>query len=321
MVKYKVVEAHGVMVRAGFEMGSKPVGQLRKDELLEGLATRVNERGVTRVRFKGRVSGWASMKAGDGSVLLVAVSGKPPLELTGSSSESSFFSESESEAETETDTETDTETETETDTETEFESESESGTESSASGVSATTQRYKVVEPQGVMVRAGFEMGSKPVGQLRKDELLEGLATRVNERGVTRVHFKTTARIWVLSGWASMKAGDGSVLLVALGGGPASAPAAAETDSTEESEPESKGSESESESESDLDSESGSAASAAPSRGPGAGVRYRVAEPQGVLVRAGFELTSRPLGKLAAHEMVEALEARPNADGVTSPGR
>ena len=59
------------LTRQGFEMSTKKVGTLKKGSVIEALETRVNDKGVTRVRFdNGTIAGWVSTKAGDGSVLL-----------------------------------------------------------------------------------------------------------------------------------------------------------------------------------------------------------------------------------------------------------
>ena len=70
MTAYDVVEA-AVLVRSGFDMKSKPAGQLKAGESVAALESKVNEKGATRIRFDGpRLSGWVSLKAGDGTVLL-----------------------------------------------------------------------------------------------------------------------------------------------------------------------------------------------------------------------------------------------------------
>ena len=60
----------GVQVRAGFDTKSPSVGKLKHGEVVECLESRVNGQGATRIRFKGRLSGWASLMAGDGSTQL-----------------------------------------------------------------------------------------------------------------------------------------------------------------------------------------------------------------------------------------------------------
>lgn len=70
---YEAVAGEGVMVRAGFAMDSAAVGTLAVGEVLRGLETKVNSKGVTRVRFtSARLEGWASMMAGNGTTLLLA---------------------------------------------------------------------------------------------------------------------------------------------------------------------------------------------------------------------------------------------------------
>ena len=60
----------GVQVRAGFDTKSRSVGKLKHGEVVECLESRISGQGATRIRFKGRLSGWASLKAGDGSTQL-----------------------------------------------------------------------------------------------------------------------------------------------------------------------------------------------------------------------------------------------------------
>ena len=62
---YKVVV--NSKLRAGFEPTSKDLGTLPAGQTITALETRVNSKGVTRVRFK---RGWVSVTAGDGTVLL-----------------------------------------------------------------------------------------------------------------------------------------------------------------------------------------------------------------------------------------------------------
>lgn len=64
---YRVVERGGAKVRAGFEMDSPAAGELRFGDTLESFEARVNNQGVTRVRFD---RGWVSVTSGDGSILL-----------------------------------------------------------------------------------------------------------------------------------------------------------------------------------------------------------------------------------------------------------
>eukprot|EP01046_Picozoa_sp_COSAG06_P025722 COSAG06_NODE_2177_length_7408_cov_5.902586_4_plen_93_part_01 len=62
-----------MLVRAGFDMKSKPQGQLKSAEEVECLESKVNDKGTTRIRFKGRLEGWVSLKAGNGDTLLEAI--------------------------------------------------------------------------------------------------------------------------------------------------------------------------------------------------------------------------------------------------------
>ena len=68
--KFKVVCPGGVLARAEFAMTSKKAGNLKQNETIESLEVRTNDSGVVRVRFSGRISGWCSTKASDGTVLL-----------------------------------------------------------------------------------------------------------------------------------------------------------------------------------------------------------------------------------------------------------
>ena len=64
------------LCREGFEMSTKKAGTLKKGEEIDALEEKVNDKGVTRVRFdNGNLKGWVSTNAGDGSVLLEKVSG------------------------------------------------------------------------------------------------------------------------------------------------------------------------------------------------------------------------------------------------------
>ena len=64
----KYILRQRAVVRDGFEMTSKATGtSLKIGQTIVALETKVNEKGITRVRFE---SGWISEKAGDGTVLL-----------------------------------------------------------------------------------------------------------------------------------------------------------------------------------------------------------------------------------------------------------
>ena len=52
-------------------MSSKKSGQLKIGEVVEVVEQRTNEKGVQRMRIAGE-RGWASERAGDGTVILVA---------------------------------------------------------------------------------------------------------------------------------------------------------------------------------------------------------------------------------------------------------
>ena len=76
--QYKVVCPGGVLARAGFAMNSKKAGTLQAGDVISALETKLNPNGITRIRFAGKVSGWVSTKAGDGTPLLEEVAGKAP---------------------------------------------------------------------------------------------------------------------------------------------------------------------------------------------------------------------------------------------------
>lgn len=72
------------LCRVGFEMSTKKAGTLKKGVEIDGLEEKVNDKGVTRVRFdNGSLEGWVSTNAGDGSVLLEKVSGGKPAVKSG----------------------------------------------------------------------------------------------------------------------------------------------------------------------------------------------------------------------------------------------
>ena len=73
--KYRVAEKNGVLAREGAAMNSSPAGKLNGGEIITVLESKKLPTGVVRVRFEGRVTGWASIKAGDGTTLLEKVSG------------------------------------------------------------------------------------------------------------------------------------------------------------------------------------------------------------------------------------------------------
>lgn len=156
--EYKVVCPGGVLARAGFQMSSKKAGTLQADEVIQALETKVNANGITRVRFSGRLTGWASTKASDGTMLLEKVGG-------------------------------------------------------TVSVSSSTAVKYTATV--NGLVREGFAMTTKKAGTLKKGSTIESIETKVNDKGVTRVRFDNGQ----ISGWASTKAGDGTVLLEKVGVG------------------------------------------------------------------------------------------------------
>ena len=68
----KFIVKQKAVLRSGFEMTSKPAGgkPLTIGSEVQALETKINEKGVLRVRIK---EGWVSEKAGDGTVLLQKV--------------------------------------------------------------------------------------------------------------------------------------------------------------------------------------------------------------------------------------------------------
>ena len=76
---------------------------------------------------------------------------------------------------------------------------------SASSAAVARPQEYTCVQKS--LVRQGFEMTTDRVGALERGTVIVALEERVNEKGVTRVHFDR--------GWVSKKASDGSMILQA----------------------------------------------------------------------------------------------------------
>jgi len=105
-------------------MTSSPAGQLKKGETLKALEAKVNADGITRVRFVGRIKGWASVTARGGDVLL------RPTDEPEEESELELDLDTPVEDATESESEY---TESEAATESEPATESEAATESSAS--------------------------------------------------------------------------------------------------------------------------------------------------------------------------------------------
>lgn len=261
---FVVTEPLGVVVRAGFAMTAKPQGKLRAGETIECLAAKVNENGTTRVRFEGRLKGWVSLRSGDGSVLLEEtaadkVAPEPEPEMARTRMPVARPRE-------------------------QIEREQEVAMPEPAPFVSEV---FRVVEPEGVKVRAGFDMTSPAAGALRYDDRITSLEKRVNSKGVARIRFDQG----FFEGWVSMTAGDGSVLLEKVEHDEP-VPAAQQGDRSRAK----------------LRAES----TAKPDP-----IFYRVVEKGGVKVRAGYEMDSAPLGELRFDETLELLESRVLANGVT----
>lgn len=219
-------------------------GVRRVGEVLEALESKVNAKDVTRVRFDGpTLTGWASVTAGDGSILLKAGDwptaaakggwfglfgggGGAPTKAVPAASKKAPPAGKKSAPAVADDTDSDSDEDPFSASDSSADSESESETEYSESAASEQSevprarppargkaggggggQRYRVVE--GALVRAGFEMSSRPVGQLLKGEGLLTLESRLTDARVQRVRFEGGR----FSGWVSLKAGDGSTLL------------------------------------------------------------------------------------------------------------
>lgn len=172
---YKVAEKTGARVRAGFAMDSTPAGALKFGDVIEVLESKVNDKGTTRLKF---AKGWVSVTAGDGSVLLEKVAA--------AAKKGSWWGGGEKEP---------------------------AAAKPKAAAKPAAAAKYSVVEKAGVLVRGGFDMKSKPQGQLKHGEVVESLESKVNEKGTTRIRFKGR-----LAGWVSLKAGNGDTLLEAVAG-------------------------------------------------------------------------------------------------------
>ena len=266
---FVVTEPLGVVVRAGFAMTAKPQGKLRAGETIECLAAKVNEKGTTRVRFEGRLKGWVSLRSGDGSVLLeeapaeeVAPEPEPELARTRMPVARPREQIKREQAQEQL--------------------------AAVAEPAPFVSEVFRVVEPEGVKVRAGFDMTSPAAGALRYDDRITSLEKRVNSKGVARIRFDQG----FFEGWVSMTAGDGSVLL----------------EKVEHDEPVP---------EAQQQGDGSRAKPRAQATAKPDPICYRVVEKGGVKVRAGHEMDSAPLGELRFDESLEMLESRVTANGVT----
>jgi hypothetical protein len=68
MVQYTVKQR--AVVRQGFDMKSKPEEPLKIGQMIDALETKMNSKGILRVKFEG---GWISEKSNDGTILLEKV--------------------------------------------------------------------------------------------------------------------------------------------------------------------------------------------------------------------------------------------------------
>ena len=210
---FMVVEPQGALVRTGFGMDSKPVGKLKNGEKVKALLQKKTPAGITRIRIGGKLAGWVSLTAANGTVLLKAVSNGTDTESEGDSSDAVSSTGGESTTDGET-----------TDG-------SESEDEAAASkqpllakisipagrkpqqtvtqGHTSATSPYQVLKP--TLVRAGFAMGSKQIGQLKPGETVKVIERRRNAAaGVVRVRFEGR-----VNGWASMTSKNGDQLFKA----------------------------------------------------------------------------------------------------------
>jgi hypothetical protein len=191
------------VVRTGFEMASTPAGgrPLRVGSVVQALETKVNARGVLRVRLE---QGWVSETAGDGTVLLQRVvdDDETEEETDDGDTDAGETEDDETEGETEDDESSAYETETET-TQQPAAPAAPAANDEDEAGHSLPQFTVK----QQAVVRTGFEMTSTPAGgrPLGIGSVVQALETKVNARGVLRVRLE--------QGWVSETAGDGTVLL------------------------------------------------------------------------------------------------------------
>ena len=291
--QYRVV--HAAQIRAGFEADSQRVGEATVGQVIDILEARLNAAGITRVRYR---YGWLNTKASDGTVLLVPADDEA----------------TDSEWETETGTQYETVTETAL-TETQYETETESQYETEAeTELGTASQYYLVLAP--ARVRDQFEQDSSLMGVLEVGEIIETLEGRPNEAGIMRVRFSREKVPY--GGWVSVSAGDGTQLLM-----PVTKDGAAIAEEEEDDE---------TEFETEFETETGSVMSEDSVYTTGAEewrlytpenaedfvdtcTRYTVLE--SVVVRKEFDMTSEFAGTLSPGEVVECLESKANAQGIT----
>ena len=116
-------------------MSSRPAGKpCRIGQVIEALETKVNDKGVTRVRYS---DGWISENAGDGTPLLETM-------VVGAKGKGKDTAADENRDETESDAETDS-------------------TEESNAESKGALPKFKVA--QRAVLRSGFEMTSRPAGE------------------------------------------------------------------------------------------------------------------------------------------------------------
>eukprot|EP01051_Picozoa_sp_SAG22_P018181 SAG22_NODE_2988_length_2046_cov_1.242938_1_plen_407_part_10 len=161
--------------------------------------------------------------------------------------------------------------------------ESEYETETDVSG--GLAEQYEVLG--AAVVRAGFDATTPVSGQLMPGDIVDAVDGQLNANGVMRIQTDM--------GWVNTIAGDGTVLLQALGN----------DDETEMTESEYETDSDYTEAESELDPY---APVAKPAR------QYYVV--QHAKLRIGFETDSLDLGFLEAGIVVDALDGRVNENGV-----
>jgi hypothetical protein len=220
-------------------------------------------------------AGWVSEKAGDGTVLLERL-------------------EEEETDEEEDDTDTETEV---TATDTDGGSSAPARKPRAKAKKAASRVKYRV--KQRAVVRSGFEMTSAPAAgkPLKIGDVIEALETKVNAKGVTRVHLE--------AGWVSEKAGDGTVLLERL-----------EEEETDEEETDD-GEFSDLDNVADDSEGHSSSEDSVVTESEDDIVFFKVL--QRAVLRSGFAMTSKPAGckPLKIGQTIQALEMKVNDKGVT----
>ena len=185
------------VVRQGFQANSNPAPgkPMTVGQVVEALETKVNDKGVLRVRFDG---GWVSEKAGDGTVLL---------ERAGANTAEDGADEDGSDDSSGSDSDSDSGDESST----AASESSRASAQEPAPAPSSGGSLPKYVIKQRAIMRQGFEATSKPAAgnPLKIGDVVQALEVRKNDKGVLRIR--------VAAGWVSATAGDGTVLLAEEG--------------------------------------------------------------------------------------------------------